>query len=229
MHFLFGHRGQVSLLVRRLRIDSAFSRLTCDRTPSLHFIYENGTSELVPQVGGMLAYYLLMGDDIKAFPKGFQLLAGDTRLRNFSGPVPDPEKSLWTEEDKTQHALGQKAIGFNCLNYKKQPEGSMYRHFLPDKEYMDANCDDGIRAELFFPSCWNGKDVDSDNHRDHVQYPDLVNDGKCPEGFETRVPSLFFETIWNTAHFKGVNGQFVWSNGDPTGKFCLGPCQSRMC
>lgn len=165
----------------------------------------------------MLAYYLLYGQDIKAFPAGFQMLAGDTRLRNFSGPVPDPEKSLWGPEDKTQHALGQKALGFNCLNYKKTPEASMYRHFLPDKDYMDANCDDGIRAEIFFPSCWNGKDLDSDNHRDHMRYPDLVNDGTCPEGFETRVPSLFFETIWNTAKFKGVAGQFVFANGDSTG------------
>ncbi|KAF2179811.1 hypothetical protein K469DRAFT_296481 [Zopfia rhizophila CBS 207.26] len=186
-------------------------------TPALNFIHENGTTVVVPQVGGMLAYYLLYGEDIKAFPAGFQMLAGDTRLRNFSGTVPDPPKSLWGKEDKTQYALGQKAIGFNCLNYKKDPEASMYRHFMPDKAYLDANCDDGIRAEIFFPSCWNGEDLDSKDHRSHLAYPDLVNDGVCPEGFKTRVPSLFFETIWNTAAFKGVPGQFVWANGDPSG------------
>lgn len=183
----------------------------------MHFIHANGTTEIVQQVGGMLAYYLLYGDNIKAFPAGFQMLAGDARLRNFSGPVPDKEKSLWGPEDKTQFALGQKALGFNCLNYAKTPEASMYRHFLPSKEYMDANCANGIRAEIFFPSCWNGKDKDSKDHKSHVQYPDLVNGGVCPEGFETRVPSLFYETIWNTAAFKGVDGQFVFSNGDPTG------------
>ncbi|KAF2733399.1 WSC domain-containing protein [Polyplosphaeria fusca] len=186
-------------------------------TPTLNFIHDNGTTELVPQIGGMLAYYLLYGKDIQAFPAGFQMLAGDTRLRNFSGPVPDPEKSLWGPGDKTQHALGQKALGFNCLNYQKDPEPSMYRHFLPDKGYMDANCVDGIRAELFFPSCWDGKSLDSKNHMDHMRYPDLVNDGTCPEGYETRVPSLFYETIWGTDAFKGVSGQFVFGNGDPTG------------
>ncbi|KAF2467856.1 WSC domain-containing protein [Lindgomyces ingoldianus] len=186
-------------------------------TPSMNFIFENGTTVLVPQVGGMLAYYLLYGENIKAFPANFRMLAGDTRLRNFSGPVPDPPKSNWGPEDKTQFALGQKALGFNCLNYAKTPEGSMYRHFLPDKQYMDENCADGIRAEIFFPSCWNGKDLDAKNHKDHMAYPDLVNDGTCPEGFDTRVPSMFFETIWNTAAFKGQAGQFVFSNGDPTG------------
>lgn len=59
--------------------------------------------------------------------------------------------------------------------------------------------------------------MDSDNHKDHVAYPDLVNTGKCPKGFEKRIPSLFYETIWNTNAFKGVDGTFVFANGDPTG------------
>ena len=29
-------------------------------TPSLHFVHEGGKTEIVPQVGGMLAYYLLL-------------------------------------------------------------------------------------------------------------------------------------------------------------------------
>lgn len=187
------------------------------RTPSLHFAHTNGKTEVVPQIGGMLAYYLLLGDDIQPFPEGFEVLAGDTRLRNFSGPVPDPPTSSWGPEDMTQVALGQKSLGFNCLNYNRAPEGSRYRHFMPDKEYMDANCADGIRAEIFFPSCWNGKDVKSDDHKSHVAYPNLIDGGKCPEGYETRLPSLFYETIWNTNAFNGKSGSFVWSNGDPTG------------
>lgn len=41
--------------------------------------------------------------------------------------------------------------------------------------------------------------------------------GSCPPGFNTRLPSLFFETIWATAEFANDDGQFVLSNGDPTG------------
>src|SRR5262245_8120895 len=92
----------------------------------------------------------------------------------------------------------------------------MYRHFLPDKSYMDANCLNGIRAEIFFPSCWNGEN-DSPNHKDHMAYPDLVNGGVCPKDHKRRVPSLFFETIWDTYAFKDLPGQFLFANGDPTG------------
>lgn len=199
-------------------IPTSFNHADYHRTPSLHFVHANGEVEIVPQIGGMLAYYMLIGDNIKAFPKGFQMLAGDSRLRNFTGPVPDPPTSAWGPEDLTQESLGQKALGFNCMNYGRKPEGSRYRHFMPDKEFLDQNCADGIRAELFFASCWNGKDTSSPDHKSHVAYPSNIDGGSCPEGYETRLPSLFYETIWATNKFIGVDGQFSWSNGDPTGK-----------
>jgi hypothetical protein len=145
------------------------------------------------------------------------MIAGDTRRRNFTLPVPDPPKSDWKGEDVTQDALAQKALGFNCLNYGIAPEASLYRHFLPDKAYLDEHCTDGIRLELMFPSCWNGKDVDSPSHKDHMAYPDLVMTGTCPPGFGTRLVSLFYETIWDTYAFKDEDGQFMLANGDPTG------------
>lgn len=152
-----------------------------------------------------------------AFPENFRMIAGDPYLRDFPWPIPDPPKSEWTGKQASQAALRQKAIGFNCLNYALDPEPSLGRHFLPNKTYLDEHCTDGVRFELMFPSCWNGKDVDSDDHRSHVAYPSLVMDGTCPEGFETRVVSLFYETIWDTYAFKDKEGYFVISNGDPTG------------
>lgn len=50
-----------------------------------------------------------------------------------------------------------------------------------------------------------------------MAYPNLVIDGNCPAGFETRVPSLFYETIYDTYKYRNVEGRFVFSNGDPTG------------
>ncbi|CAL5871421.1 uncharacterized protein PFLUO_LOCUS5671 [Penicillium psychrofluorescens] len=165
----------------------------------------------------MLAYYLLYGENITAFPQGFRMIAGDPFQRNFTWPIPDPPKSLWKGAQESQRALRQKALGFNCLNYAKAAEPSLYRHFLPNKTYLDEHCTDGIRMELMFPSCWNGKDVDSPDLKSHVAYPSLVMDGTCPEGYETRLVSLFYETIWNTYAFKEKEGFFTLSNGDPTG------------
>ncbi|KAJ5620984.1 hypothetical protein N7510_004968 [Penicillium lagena] len=186
-------------------------------TPTLYFMHPNGSAELVEQVGGMLAYYLLYGENVTAFPQGFRMIAGDPFQRNFTWPVPDPPKSLWKGAQESQRALRQKALGFNCLNYAEAAEPSLYRHFLPNKTFLDEHCTDGIRLELMFPSCWNGKDVDSPDHKSHVAYPSLVMDGTCPEGYETRLVSLFYETIWNTYAFKDKEGFFTLANGDPTG------------
>ncbi|ELR05829.1 hypothetical protein VC83_08801 [Pseudogymnoascus destructans] len=182
-------------------------------TPPMYFKdAATGQYKLVQQVGGMLSYYFLNhapGETkITAFPHGMEMIAGDNNLRNFSAGESAPT---------SQKGLAQKAIGFNCLNYGMAAEGSLSRHSMPDKAYLDANCKDGIRAELMFPSCWNGKDVTSASKMDHVAYPSSVMDGTCPEGFPIRLPGLFFETIWNTAEFDRVDGEFVFSNGDPTG------------
>ncbi|TAQ91244.1 hypothetical protein B7494_g434 [Chlorociboria aeruginascens] len=190
-------------------------------TPALYFQSTSGEFTLVQQVGGMLAYYLLYPNagntSLTAFPQGFQMIAGDTYQRNFTYPVPDLPKSDWTGVYTTQSFLRQAALGFNCLNYAAPAEGSLYRHFLPDKDYLDANCLNGVRFELMFPSCWNGVDVDSADHRSHVAYPSEVMTGDCPEGFSERLVSLFYETIWNTYAFKDQAGTFVLANGDPTG------------
>ncbi|KAK1825341.1 hypothetical protein LTR12_000142 [Friedmanniomyces endolithicus] len=185
-------------------------------TPSMHFLYSNGNSVMVQQVGGMLAYYLYYLDHVKAFPEGFQMVAGNKNTRNFTGPFPDTDLSSWPTDPSDQFFLQQRALGFNCLNYGKDPEPSLYRHQFPTKDYMDANCQDGLRLELAFPSCGNGSS-DSLDHKSHMKYPSLVKEGNCPEGYDTHHPFLFFETIWATNSFAGDDGQFVLSMGDPTG------------
>jgi len=170
-----------------------------------------------------LRYYLLYPNagntTLSAFPKGFHMIAGNNNYRNFSNyAVPDIQKSLWYQSPyNTQAFLEQAALGFNCLNYAITPEGSLYRHFMPDKAYLDANCKDGLRLELMFPSCWTGDSFDIADQKAHLAYPSEVMTGDCPSGFPIRLPSLFYETIWNTAAFIGQAGQFVLSNGDPTG------------
>jgi hypothetical protein len=168
-----------------------------------------------------LRYYLLYPNagetTVAPFPTGFSMIAGDSFQRNFSYPVPDIPKSNWNVAPyNTQEFLSQAAVGFNCLNYAATPEGSLFRHFLPEKSYLDANCPDGVRFELMFPSCWNG-DLTSANYKSHVAYPSEVMTGDCPSDFPKRLVSLFYETIWNTNEFAGVPGQFVTSNGDTTG------------
>ncbi|KXT04874.1 hypothetical protein AC578_3437 [Pseudocercospora eumusae] len=185
-------------------------------TPPLYFQHENGTVEMVPNVGGMLAYYLFYLDNVEPFPEGFAMIAGNPTYRNFSGPFPDEELSKWPTYPSDQFFLQQRAIGFNCLNYAKAPEASLYRHQFPKKDEMDANCLDGIRMEMAFPSCGTGE-LDSPDHRSHVAYPSLVKEGNCPDGYDVHYPFLFYETIYATQKFAGMPGQFLISTGDPVG------------
>lgn len=168
------------------------------------------------------SYYLLNGDNITAFPPDFQMLAGNTKRRTYTAGDPsvsDPEKSAWSSLGQTdQDSLEQRSLGFNCLNYGRDPEGTLYRHYMPDKEYLDANCANGLRLEIMFPSCWDGENVMSANHKDHVAYPDLVMNGNCPDSHPIRLPGLLYETIWGTQNFDDRDGMFVLANGDPTGK-----------
>ena len=155
---------------------------------------------------------------IEAFPEGFQMISGSNYNRNCSLPDPDPNPlGPWTDEPQDLRA--QRALGFNCLNYARGfDEPSLMRHEMPDKAYLDANCADGIRLELMFPSCWNGEE-DGRIHKSHVAFPDGVMTGNCPQGYDRRLASLFYETIIATDAFKGKDGQFVISNGDIKGSF----------
>ncbi|KAF2208667.1 hypothetical protein CERZMDRAFT_107381 [Cercospora zeae-maydis SCOH1-5] len=185
-------------------------------TPPLYFQHANGTVEMVENVGGMLAYYLFYLDDVKPFPEGFKMLAGNPAFRNFTGPFPDAPLSSWPTDPTDQFFLQQRAIGYNCLNYATDPEPSLYRHELPERSWMDSNCKDGLRLEMAFPSCGNGE-LDSEDHRSHVAYPSLVKEGNCPKGYDVHYPFLFFETIYATQKFAGMDGEFLLSTGDPVG------------
>jgi hypothetical protein len=143
------------------------------------------------------------------------MIAGDTNRRNGSM---NPTQDFSNVQNRSQEVLAKLALGFNCLNYHGQAEGALERHVLPNKSYIDLACADGLRLELMFPSCWDGISLDSSNHKSHVAYPDPVMEGICPESYRFRIPSLYYETIWNTSVFRNLRGQFLLSNGDYTGK-----------
>lgn len=168
-------------------------------TPNLFFKAKNGSFHEVEQMGGALVYYLQRRgtptEKLHAFPKGFRMLAGDSQLRSNT---------------KT---LEQRAVSYACLDYSKPgPETPGF----PAK-----NCPNGLRTQVFFPSCWNGKDLDSPNHRSHMAYPSGVDTGKCPPTHPIRLISIFYEILFDINAWKdqwsGGKWPFVLSTGDPTG------------
>lgn len=169
--------------------------------PSLYFHDKvKNTFTDIKQVGGMLVYYIqrygYTGEQLYAFPDGFRMLAGDPMLRSNAG------------------TLASQAISYHCLNYSNPG--------LPETPFFPTTaCPDGLRQQIFFPSCWDGVNVDSTTHKSHVAYPSNSDSGTCPSTHPYRLVSLFYEVIWNTyAYYPQLSagtGEIVLSTGDPTG------------
>jgi hypothetical protein len=56
-----------------------------------------------------------------------------------------------------------------------------------------------------FPSCWDGKNTDSANHRTHIVFSDKA--GKCPQGFKN-VPQLQVTLVYNVPQDVQQKGQY---------------------
>lgn len=167
-------------------------------TPVLYYQGEDGTFTKVDQVGGATVYYLQRGgpnnDKLEAFPEGFRMISGD------------PFKRSGGDDFASQ------AISYNCLGTTNPETGA----------FPNYNCPDGLRSQVFFPSCWDGVNNDSANHKSHMAFPiDAYNNGKCPDSHPVHLVSIFYEIIWDTNKFAdkwyGGKQPFVWAMGDPTG------------
>ena len=71
--------------------------------------------------------------------------------------------------------------------------------FLPSKA-----CLGGIRTTITFPTCWDGVNVDSPDHKSHVAYPErgtFESTGPCPASHPVKLPQLMYEVMWDTRMF----------------------------
>ena len=93
-------------------------------------------------------------DKLQAFPEGFRMIAGDAMKRNFTG------------------GFDAQAVQFVCLGLPASDPNAQINK-LPD-----VNCADGLRVQVYFPSCWDGVNLDSPDHKSHSKSRFLHN--TCP-------------------------------------------------
>jgi len=76
-----------------------------------------------------------------------------------------------------------------------------------------------IRAEITFPSCWDGvSDGSEGDHSSHMTYPEGGwAAGPCPSTHPKRLPTLFFEAIYQTEGVFEAGDSLVYSFNDWTG------------
>ncbi|TFK20575.1 hypothetical protein FA15DRAFT_689082 [Coprinopsis marcescibilis] len=191
-------------------------------TAVMFFKHPNGSYIRVPQManhntgpglqdGGMTIYYFQPPGNQRstAFAKGFRMIVGNPMRRSADGI---PTNSPLT-----------KALTFRC--FQGSNAGSATPGDSPDTfSFPSQTCSGGIRSNIYFPACWDGKTLDPPDHASHVAWPNGGFFGNsCPSSHPVRLPLLFIEIVWDTRQFNDrslwpASGQpFVFSMGDPTG------------
>lgn len=168
--------------------------------PELFYRWPNGSLTLIPH-GGLTVYYEgrtgngnQANPKYTAFPPGFRMTAGNPFRRSFNKSV-----------------VADTAITFACLAAQPSKETNGF----PDPS---QHCINGLRMQVYFPMCWNGKDIDTPDHQSHVAYPSHYDGGNCPDAFPVRLLGVFFEADYSVSEFPQQTYQpFVLSCGDSTG------------
>ena len=132
-------------------------------------------SEPIAPNGNVLVYYkngAIDGKLIKAPPKGLRMIAGDM-----------------TKKDNSYYSYA----GFTC-----HPGANSKRSTWPRSQEIPtgANCQagDDLMFSVFFPQCWDGKNLDSPNHKDHMAYAQNLWPVKsgyaCPATHPIAIPEI---------------------------------------
>jgi hypothetical protein len=141
----------------------------------------NGTTPVMP-IGAQVIYYKTGVNDytsVRPFPAGLRFLVGNMNAT------------------AAQFLTGSYE-GFECGN-------SYHNADIPQ------GCPTGTRINVRYqaPSCWDGRYLDTPNHRDHMAYP--VN-GVCPGDHPVALPMIEFKMAWPIPA-NGDTSQYHFSSG----------------
>lgn len=151
-------------------------------------LYRNGKQVAYDNVE-LAVYYKRAGANSgvpvdQALPRGLRMIAGDMMS---TGP--------------------QDAVYYKCAKVNDAGRQSRLGQGFPD-----CPSDEMVIAELRFPDCWDGRNLDSANHKSHMAYSS-GSDNRCSGTHPVKVPQITFE-----AWFHGVAGapasSLSWSSGD---------------
>ncbi|KAJ9132260.1 Nucleoside diphosphate-linked moiety X motif 17 [Pleurostoma richardsiae] len=166
-------------------------------TAVMFFKAKNGTYRRVPQVGnggpqgqlvnkgGLDVYYIPSGK-VTAFKPGFRMIAGNAANT-------DPNKvnkgnichRCWTSTNDNNFVGGAPCSGSDTVDIPYNTQCKM------------------IRQTIIFPTCWDGKNLDSPDHQSHVAYSGTgaSGGGSCPSTHPVKLPQIMYELMWNVSSF----------------------------
>ncbi len=141
-------------------------------------------NKAVPARASILYYKDAVYSDptrVVPFPEGMKIVAGD------------PLASAPVQYGPARFSCSGNAVGNdNTFPYVPDPRGP---HTFPS--LADCPVGNEIHAEVVFPSCWDGVNLDSPDHKSHMTY-NWPNDigGKCPPTHPITVPQITVKVIY---------------------------------
>ncbi|KAF2856697.1 hypothetical protein T440DRAFT_550043 [Plenodomus tracheiphilus IPT5] len=167
-------------------------------TAVMFFKAKNGSYIRVPQIGnggpqgklindgGLDVYYIPSGKTT-AFKKGFRMLAGSATNTDASKvKLANICHRCWTSSSESTFVGGAPCSGSDTVAIPKDPKCKL------------------IRQTIIFPTCWDGKNLDSPDHQSHVAYGQgsgANGGGACPSTHPTKLPQVMYELMWDVNKF----------------------------
>ena len=156
--------------------------------------------------GGIIIYYLGRGQGTTTpFPPGFKMVSGTPGCRAYDNTT----KTYNTASDPGRPVADR--VSFKCIDYVDPDR--------PETPGFPANmsCPQGLRAQIQFPSCWDGVNLYKSD-QSHVAYLSQIDNGVCPPTHPKLLPHLFYEMYYNIDSVNTSDGgRFLLATGDTTG------------
>jgi hypothetical protein len=130
------------------------------------------------------------------------LSSGDSKAEGNCVPLPNGLRFVFGFDMLDPRSAPTGAAYFNCDGKTAKP-GHYATIALAAANCPTARNDDGsfnrLGAVIGAPDCWDGKHLDSPNHRSHVAYPDYGDRGflRCPKSHPFVIPT-FTLGVWYT-------------------------------
>jgi hypothetical protein len=152
-------------------------------------------------------------------PNGINFIVGYNMATGEGGPTADPNgpfsADYWGE-------------GFECESPDQQTSRTGFKHSF--QEIIDTGkclVGDYLRAAIAFPSCWDGKNLDTADHRSHLAYPNgpLIDNflPACPADHPYSIPQIAEQVFFRVdANF--LAGKWELSCDQMTGGKPKGAC-----
>lgn len=120
-------------------------------------------------------------------PNGLRFILGYNMATGKGGPTDTNSLDYW-------------AMGFDCMTRGVDNQVSLtgVQHTIADI-VATGKCPAGswLRSFVRFPACWDGKNIDTPDHRSHMAYG-LANGGGCPSDHPYIVPEIAISAFFTT-------------------------------